>query len=128
MTDYDYTDYEDSMNAVLKKVESGHKLVIECEEEMDEYFGQLEGMPGYSPIYVTKFYFTENGYEKRFACGLLDPHFWHTHRYVPVLEAVIKGLHEEFKWSESEGYGRYSSSLEEHIAEYQTQLDKLKDT
>ena len=125
MNEYNYDDFEDSLDETLNQVKNGYKLAIECEMEMDDYFGQLEGMPGYSPIFVTKFYFTPNGEEKNFACGTLDPHFWHSRKYIPVLKAILAGFREELEWALSEEYGRYAASINEHIDEYTAQLDKL---
>lgn len=122
------TDYEDALNGDLGKVKKGYTLAVECETEMDDYFGPLEGMPTYSPVYVTKIYFTAEGkvIDTRRALGLLDAEFWHAPKYIPVLERVVEGLGKELQWAVDEEYARYEESILSVMEPYKAQLQRLK--
>ena len=123
----DYNDYNESLDSTLANVQAGYVLVIRAEEEMDDYFGPLEGMPTYSPIYISKMYFNETDDDTdRYALGLLDAEFFHIEKYIPILQAIVDALNVELKWANENEYSRYATSIEYRLDDYQEQLTKLQ--
>lgn len=125
----DYSDYEESMDDLLDRFNRGNDtLYVDFEWEIAEYFGPLEGLPPYEPTYIKGLHLLPKGKEPgRYASGLLDAEYFYKPEYIPMVEAIIKGLKMEMKEiKEHEYHSKGINALEWRLDDFEDQLQLLK--
>ena len=122
----DYSDYEEHMDDLLEKFNRGNNtLYVDWEWEIADYFGPIEGMPPEEPTRINGLYLLPKGEEsERYDTPLLDPDVFYKSEYIPMVEAIIKGLKMEME--EVKEYDKGVNALEWRLDEFEDQLQILK--
>ena len=125
----DYSDYEEHMDDLLEKFNRGNNtLYVDFEWEIADYFGPIEGMPPEEPTRINGLHLLPKGEEsERYDTPLLDPDVFYKPEYIPMVEAIIKGLKMEMKEIKELDYHRKGvNALEWRLDEFEDQLKLLK--
>lgn len=122
----DYSGFDEHMDALLKKFNRGYNtLYIDWEWEIADYFGPLEGMPPQEPTRINGLHLLPKGEEsERYDTPLLDPDVFYKSEYIPMVEAIIKGLKMEMK--EIKEHRKGVLALEWRLDDFEDQLKLLK--
>jgi hypothetical protein len=110
----DYSDYEESMDDLLEMFNRGNDtLYVDFEWGIADYFGPIEGFPPYEPTYINGLHLLPKGKEPgRYASGLLNAEYFYKPEYIPMVEAIIKGLKMEMKEIKEHEYHRKGTQAE----------------
>jgi hypothetical protein len=125
----DYSDYEESMDALLNKFNRGHDtLYVDWEWEIADYFGPLEGMPPEEPTSIKGLHLLPKGGEpRRYALSLLEAEYFYKSEYIPMVEAIIEGLKMEMvEIKELDFHRKGVNALEWRLDDFEDQLQLLK--
>ena len=132
----DYSDYEEWGDRHLDKFNRGRDtLYVDIDFQIADHFGPLEGaeLPPEEPEGVAGLYLLPKGdvaVPRDPRIDALPAEFLYKQEYIPMIEAVIKGLKKEIKEFEAEWPDlprwRVVETLEEKIEEYEDQLKVLK--
>ena len=125
----DYSDYEESMDALLDRFNRGSDtLYVDWEWEIANYFGPLEGMPPEEPTRINDLHLLPIGKDpSRYASGLLGAEYFYKPEYIPMVEAIIKGLKMEMREiKELDFHKKGVLALEWRLDGFEDQLRLLK--
>lgn len=126
----DYSDFEDHMDIILHNFNKGkNTLYVDIEMENADYFGSFDGFfPPEKPSHIKGLYLlARNEMPRQYETSLMGAEYFYKSEYIPMVEAIIKGLKKEIEEIEEE-YPNNSVTfrLEEHLEDFQDQLKKLK--